>query len=236
VRQQIAGVVLAGLCTVTVGCTATVDGAAVAADKSGPLPPPPIAVSALDGLLLDAAPINTALAASLMKVWLDAKVMWDWSASVIDKNCLAVDGPAQEKVYANTGWSAIRGQRLDDSVDDSKKRTHYAIQAVVAFPTAPDAAAFYDSSVQSWNACSNRRFNDLNPGKADTVWTVGAIANANGMLSGSHVQEGGDGWTCQRALTVRNNVAIDVATCGFSPSGGIAVNVAEQIAAKVAKQ
>jgi PknH-like extracellular domain len=236
VRQQIAGVVLAGACALTVGCTNKVNGTAVAADKSGPLLQNPVAVSALDGLLLDVGEINSAESATSMKVWFNAKVMWDWSTTVTDKNCLAIDGPAQDKVYANTGWTAIRGQRLDDSVDDSKKRNHYTIQAVVAYPTAHDASAFYDSSAQSWAACSNRRFSDLNPGKPDTVWTVAGITNDNGTLSTSQVQEGGDGWTCQRALTVRNNVSIDIVACGYSQTGSVAVDIAAQIAAKVAKQ
>jgi hypothetical protein len=234
VRQQMAGLVLAGVCTLAVGCTTTVDGKAVAADKSGPAAQNPVAVSALDGLLLDVGQINAALGATSMRVWLNAKVMWDWSTSVSDKNCLAIDGPAQEKVYTNTGWTAIRGQRIDDSVDDSNKRSHLAIQAVVVFPSARDASAFYDTSTQGWPACSNRRFSDINSRKPDTVWTVAASTNENGMLTTSKVQEGGDGWTCQRALTVRNNVAIDIVTC--SQTGSVAVDVAQQIAAKVAKQ
>jgi hypothetical protein len=236
VRQQIAGLALSAVCTVAVGCTTTVNGKALAADKSGPATQNPVAVSALDGLLLDVGQINSALGATSMKVWFNAKAMWDWSKSVSDKNCLAVDGPAQDEVYANTGWIAMRGQRLDDSVDDSKKHHHYAIQAVVAFPSADDASAFFDSSGQSWPACYKRRFTDANPGQPDTVWTVAEITNDNGMLSTSEVQEGGDGWTCQRALTVRNNVAIDIMTCGYSQTGSVAIDVAQQIAAKVATQ
>ena len=236
-RRQIAGLALAGgVCTFAAGCSTTVDGNAVAADKAGPLTQTPVAVSALDGLLLDPSQINAELNATSMKVWFSGKAMWDWSTSVSDTNCLAIDGPAQEKVYANTGWTAIRGQRLDDSVDDSKRRKHYAIQAVVAFPSARDAAAFYDSSAQTWPACSNRRFSDLNPGKPDTVWTVSGTSNGNGMLTATQVQEGGDGWTCQRALTTRNNVAIDIVTCSYTQSGAVAVGVAQQIAAKVAQQ
>ena len=235
-RRQMAGLMLAGVCTLAVGCTTSVDGKAVAADKSGPATQNPVAVSALDGLLLDVGQINAALAATSMRVWLNAKVMWDWSRSVNDNSCLAIDGPAQEKVYTNTGWTAIRGQRIDDSVDDSNKRNHLAIQAVVVFPSARDASAFYDSSTQGWSACSNRRFSDINSGKPDTVWTVTASANENGMLTTSKVQEGGNGWTCQRALTVRNNVAIDIVTCGYSQTGSVAVDVAQQIATKVTKQ
>lgn len=235
-RQQTAVLVLTALTTIALGCTSNVTGKAVPADKSGAPSRNPVAVSALDGLLLSAEQINGALSATSMTVWLSVKGMWNWSSGVSDKNCLAIDGAAQEKVYAGTGWTAMRGQRLDDSVDDSKKRTHYAIQAVVAYPSAHDADAFYDSSVQSWSTCSKRRFSDVTPGQPDTVWTVAGITKDNGMLSTSEVQEGGDGWTCQRALTVRNNVAIDVVTCVYTLVGSSATDIASQIAAKVAKQ
>jgi hypothetical protein len=130
----------------------------------------------------------------------------------------------------------MRGQRLDDSVDDSKKRKNYAIQAVVAFPSARDANAFYDASAQGWPACSERRYSDVNPNPPDTVWTVSDITKDNGTLITTQVQEGGDGWTCQRALTVRNNVAVDIVTCTYSQFGAPAVDIAAQIAAKVARQ
>jgi len=236
VRQRVAVLVLASVSAFAVGCTATVSGKAVPADRSGPLPQTPVAVSALDGLLLDARQVNSALNATSMKVWFSATAMWDWSSSISDKDCLPLDGPAQDNVYAGTGWTAMRGQRLDDSVDDSKSRNHYAIQAVIAYPSARDANAFYDSSVQSWSACANRRFSDLPEGKPEVVWTVARINKVRGTLSTSEVQEGGDGWSCQRALTVRNNVAIDVLTCASPLAGGSAVDIAEQIAAKVAQQ
>lgn len=232
-RLQIAA--LAGACMLTAGCTDVVDGTAVAGEKAGLANQTPIPVSALDDLMLDASQVNSALGATSMKVWFQAKVMWDWSKNVDDKNCLAVDGAAQGKVYEGTGWTSMRGQRLDDSIDDSKKRKHYAIQAVVAFPNAQDASNFYNSSVQSWKSCSNRRFNDASPNQPATVWSVGDVTNDNGLLTSSQVQEGGDGWSCQRALTVRNNLAIDVVTCAYNESGPSATSIANQIATKVAK-
>ncbi|HTY33563.1 sensor domain-containing protein [Mycobacterium sp.] len=235
-RQRLTVLVLAGVSGLAVGCSTVVGGKAVPADHSGPLPQNPVAVAALDGLLLDAGQINTALNAASMKVGFSAKGMWDWSSSISDKDCLPLDGPAQDNVYAGSGWTAIRGQRLDDSVDDSKTRNHYAIQAVVAYPSARDANAFYDSSAQSWSACANRRFSDLPEGKPPVVWTVAGINKVSGTLSTSEVQEGGDGWSCQRALTVRNNVAIDVLACAAPLAAGPAVDIAEQIAAKVARQ
>lgn len=238
-RLRLAARLALGIATVSalaIGCTSTVNGKARPADHSGPIASAPVAVSALDGLLLDAGQINGALGATKMKVWFSAKAMWDWSGSINDTNCLAVDGPAQDMVYADTGWTGLRGQRLDDSVDDSKKREHFVIQAVVAFPSAREANAFYNSSVHGWPSCAKRRFSDVTPGQPDVVWTVGGVTNANGTLSATEVQEGGDGWTCQRALTVRNNIAIDIVTCANNESGSPAIDIATQIAAKVAKQ
>ncbi|OBF88019.1 hypothetical protein A5791_19105 [Mycobacterium sp. 852002-51163_SCH5372311] len=235
-RQHIMVLLLLSACTLAVGCTESVSGTASPADKSGPFAEPPLPVSALDGLLLDVAQINSALGATSMKIWFDAREMWDWSADVTDRNCLAVDGPAQTKVYADTGWTAMRGQRLDDSLDGSKRRDHYAIQAVVAFPSGRDAASFFMSSTQSWPACSNRRFSDPTPGQPDTVWAVAEVTNRDGTLGTSEIQEGGSGWACQRALTVRNNVAVDIATCAFTQPGSAASDIARRIAAKVARQ
>ncbi len=233
VRVQLA--VLAGACMLVAGCSDVVNGTAVAGDKAGLANQTPILVSALDDLLLDPSQINSALGATSMKVWYAAKGMWDWSKNVDDKNCLAVDGAAQDEVYAGTGWTAMRGQRLDDSIDDSKDRKHYAIQAVVAFPNARDASNFYNSSVQRWKSCSNRRFDDVIPNQPATLWSVGDVTNDNGMLTSSQVQEGGDGWTCQHALTVRNNLAIDIVTCAYTELGPSAIEIANQIATKVAK-
>jgi hypothetical protein len=237
VRRQVAAfalaLVLAGISALAIGCTTTVSGRPVPADNSGPPILHPVSVSALDGLLLDTNEINKSLNAGAMKVWFSASEMWDWSSGVSDNNCLAVDGPAQDRVYAGTGWMGVRGQRLDDSVDGSPKRNHYAIQAVVAYPSAREAKALYDSSVRSWAACANRRFSDAPHGRNQTVWTVADTHEVSGTLSTSEVQEGGGGWACQRALTVRNNIAIDTVTCAYFLAGGSAVDIAERIAAKV---
>jgi hypothetical protein len=55
----------------------------------------------------------------------------------------------------------------------------------------------------------------------------------NGMLTISATQVDLPTWTIQRALTVRNNVVIDVKAMSYSPSSQLAVDIARQIAAKV---
>lgn len=117
----------------------------------------------------------------------------------------------------------------------ASQAAHYVAQSVVLFPSAHDAAAFFTASAQHWPACSNRRFNVTFPGDPDEVWTVGPVSNTNGTLSatltGILARNGASG-TCERALTVANNVAIDIDACGANPSGA-AVNIADQIAVKV---
>jgi hypothetical protein len=63
---------------------------------------------------------------------------------------------------------------------------------------------------------------------------MGQIANTDGTLSGTLTQQGGSSsyTSCGRALTVSNNVVIDVKTCGFDPSDPGAAAVAKKIAAK----
>jgi hypothetical protein len=194
-----------------------------------------VAAAALDGLLLGVDQINSLLSSG-MRLRYGVQTMWDWSSTFSDKSCLAMDGPAQEAVYADTGWIAMRGQRLDDNFDDPAVRNDSAIQAVIAYPSARKANAFYDASVRRWSACANRKFSEHPVDKPEIVWTVGEAHKVGGTLSTSEVQDSSDGWTCQRALTVRNNVVIDVATCGSFVPGGSAVDLAGQIAAKVSGQ
>lgn len=115
----------------------------------------------------------------------------------------------------------------------ASQAAHYVAQSVVLFPSAHDAAAFFTASAQHWPACSNRRFNVTFPGDPDEVWTVGPVSNTNGTLSTPYSQEGANGWTCQRVLTMANNGAIDIKTCSYNQSDPAAVNIAHQVAANV---
>jgi hypothetical protein len=125
----------------------------------------------------------------------------------------------------------MRRQDLSDS-----EISHQVWQAVVSFPSANDAARFFSSLAQRWQACSMRQFHYIDPGQPDKVWTLGPIAITNGTLSTTDTLVGGNGLACQRALTVSNNVAIDVTVCAHNPAHAAVFNIVDQIAAKVAKQ
>jgi hypothetical protein len=189
----------------------------------------PAASGALDGLLLSPEQINTAVGTTGMTVTASNTTMVDDTSRVSDKNCLAVHEGGEGAVYAGSGWTAVRDQvvRTADQVTDSVG------QIVILFPDATSAAAFFAASPAQWQSCANRQYTSTNPDKRLT-WTVGPVSNTNGMLSVRRTEAAANanGYNCQRALTVRNNIAVDVTTCSDA-EGEFAVNIAHQIAAKV---
>lgn len=186
---------------------------------------PPLAETALRGLLLTAEQINPAMTATGMAVTRTHFALSDDAATMEPRECLAIDGAAQTEVYAGSGYTAVRQQSLSEGDDFA----HFADQAVVLFPTAKHAAAFVEHSARQWGDCHQYRHI-----QSGSEWVAGTISNVDGMVSTVANQENADhsGWACGRALTARNNVVIDVNTCSADPKGS-AVDIANQIAAKV---
>jgi serine/threonine kinase PknH len=214
-RQLTVALALASACIFVASCSGT---------------PRPVAADALDGLLLSPAEIEIARNANGITVKETSTKMSDDSANIPDQDCRFIAAPAETSVYNGSGWIAMRSQHLREPGDDFD---HEVWQAVVSFPSANDAARLFSASVQRWPACSNRQYHYINdPGQPDVVFTVGPIVKIADTLSTT--REGGEGSACQRALTVSNNIAIDVAACPNNP-GNTAVNIANRIAAKVPK-
>jgi hypothetical protein len=218
-----------GIGLAATGCVTTTNGSPALADHTGPLAAPPVAAVALDRSLLSTAEINAVMAATGMTVHTSRQDMWDDSPHVADMNCVAVDGPAEDKIYTGRGWTAMRAQVLQEPGD---AWTHYVLQAAVAFPSVADAAALFTAASKSWRACSNRQFTYTRPGP-DPVWTTAQVSNATGMLAISLVRDGVKHWTCQHALTVADKVAVEVQACGYNQTDPAAVTIAGQIAAKL---
>ena len=186
----------------------------------------PVAESGLRGLLLTAEEINPIMGVDDMRAHAPHDVLPDDSTTMEPRECLAVDGVAQEQVYARSGFSAVREQ----SVSDGEDNAHFVDQAVVLFPTADKAKAFFEASAKQWPEC-----HEYTHTQSGSEWTAGRIANAEGMLSTVATQQnaGASAWqACGRALTVVNNVVVDVNTCSSDPKDS-AVVIAREIAAKV---
>jgi serine/threonine-protein kinase len=190
----------------------------------------PVAESALQALLLSPDQLDTAMGATGMTVTGNITALPDGSGQVPDKACVPLEGPGQALAYAGSGFAAVIGQRVAD-----QQHAHIVEQIVVSFSSAQDAHAFFAASAGHWLACAGRQHDETTQAGQTEAHTVGPVSNTNGTLSatvtGISARNGRSG-TCERALTVTNNVAVDIDACGENPSGA-AVNIADQIAAKV---
>jgi hypothetical protein len=201
--------------------------AAQSAMPSGPTVAP-VEQTALQGLLLSPEQLNTAMGTTGMTVTGTVSALPDAGGQVPDKACVPLEGPGQALAYAGSGFTAVSGQRAAD-------QSHGVEQIVVSFSSAQAARAFFAASAQRWPACANRQHDETTTAGQTQVHTVGQVSDINGTLSATItgvVGKTGASGACERALTVANNVAIDIDACSASPSGA-AVNIADQIAAKV---
>jgi hypothetical protein len=221
------------LSVLAAGCTVTTGGAPVPAKTLGHAPAP-LSSTALGGLLLSADELDTLMDASgLLLIHTGTKM---YTNHTPDDDCLVGWINVHKKVYADTGWTAMRRQEFHEP---GEHYSHLAFQAVVAFPEAIDAHDFYDEQVTSWSECQNRTINERNLGDPDddrdSYWSLAEAKETDGTLTMSRVAEGGDGVSCQRALTARNNIVIDIDACSLDTTDAGA-EIAKAIAAKVSEQ
>ena len=227
-RQLVAVVTTVGIGILAVGChNNSSSGARTSTTTSTTTTkaPPPVAQGSLKGFLLSPEQVNVVMGAKDMAVTRSRTAMSDDSASMKPKECLVIDGAVQAQVYAGSGVIAVRDQTLQEGDNFA----HFAEQAVVLFPSAKQAGAFFTTQSQQWPTC-----HDYTHVQSQTQWSVEGISNANNMLSTIATQENANspGWACGRALAARNNVIIDVNTCSADPKNS-AVDLANQIAAKI---
>jgi len=225
-RHFAAAFAVAGVGIIVAGCGGGNQASTGSTTTVTSLIPRPVVERELDAMLLSPAQINPLMGATDMAVVRKHDGMSDDSATMQPRECLAIDGSAQARVYGDSGFTAVRDQALNDG----NSFTHYAEQAVVLFPTAKQAKVFFVASGLRWPACHQYTHT-----QSGTKWTVGEISDTNGALSTIATQQDArtGGWACGRALAVKNNVIVDVNTCSPNPANS-AVDIADQIVAKVA--
>ena len=195
-------------------------------------PPPPVPVAALDELLLTPDQISSAMGTAGLSAKNTSTRLVDDATSIAQPECRTVNDSLDASAYNGSGWTALRRQQLQQPLE-GEHIDYFVDQGVAAFPAAETAAAFFAASTKRWAACANRNF-VVTVSNGGFTWTVGPLSNVDGTLSIVDTQEGANGYACQRALTVSNNVAVDINTCSRNV-GDTAVNIAHLIAAKVSK-
>ena len=134
-RHFAATFVVAGVGMLVAGCGGSNQAGTNSTTTVTSLIPRPVVERELESLLLTPAQINPLMGATEMAVIRKHDAMSDDSATMKPIECLAIDGSAQAPVYANSGFTAVRDQALNDG----NNFTHYAEQAVVLFPTTKQA-------------------------------------------------------------------------------------------------
>lgn len=247
--QLTAAVVVAAAATLVAGCGGANkgDSASSSAATTTASSKTPLAQGALPDLMLSPSDIDTVLGATgtssdppITTLLEDPFKRQDYT---FPAECRYTVHAALASVYADSGNTAVYGYHdqapAPPGADQLESPEVY--QVVVLFPSPEQASAFFTTSAQRWPACANRQ--DTVPaadGKPELQWKVGQVSNANGALSVPvtlTVAGNGPSVTvpCQRALTVRNNVVIDIDACR-KDVGDLGVSIANQIAGKVDKQ
>lgn len=224
VRRRI---LAAAALSMVAGCTVSTDGTVVAAPDLGRFVPP-LTTSQLSGLLLDPSDLESIMGAPLHVV--ESRDSMYRNEPLAD-GCL-VWAEAQEHNYTGTDWSAIRLQELRDRDDDAD---HIVYQAVVSFPDVAGADQYYADQVTEWDRCDDQQVDLHDPGDPNAhYWSLSEATDNDGVLTLTRVQqESTGGWSCQRALTVGNNVIVEVSACAYriaDEAAEIAVQIAENIA------
>jgi serine/threonine kinase PknH len=195
-----------------------------------PPPPDPIPPERLSALLLNPSDVNSIMGSSAMQPGKPILTMDQSSVTLSSPDCQGALYTTQDPVYAGTGFTGISGLVSSEPGDNYD---HWVNQAVVLFPTADKAKAFMESEADKWKGCAGKTITVTNKNKTYR-WTFAQVQGTPPKISVMDTQEGADGWECQRALSVANNVVVDINACGYhiSDQGS---QVADKIVAKVNK-
>jgi serine/threonine-protein kinase len=190
---------------------------------AAPLPP-----ERLNGLLLSPPDVNAAMGSSTMQPGKPITSMDSSSVKVSAADCQGALYTTQEAVYAGTGYSAVNGLVSSEPGDNYD---HWVNQAVVLFPSADKAKNFLQAAAEKWRGCAGKTVSVTNKSKTYR-WTFAQVQGSPPKITVMDTQEAADGWECQRAISVANNVIVDVNACGYhiSDQGG---QIADKITAKI---
>lgn len=201
-------------------------GTSTATGPSGPLNS-----TALSGLLLPPEQVAGIVGAAGLVQESFADSVIDDSQKLLQKDCIGVMAPAQHLVYADAGWTGVRSQALRNAGEGP--RIYAVIQAVISFPTADAAKKLLADQQSQWASCSGRTLSLAFPTPpTPQLWTAGTPADMDGTMTMTQTLKDGGGMQCQRALGVRNNVAIDVSACRYDIAEQ-ALDIVHGIAAKI---
>ncbi|WP_205874156.1 serine/threonine-protein kinase PknH/PknJ [Mycobacterium camsae] len=191
----------------------------------------PVAEDRLSSLLLTASEVNAVMGSSTMQPGKPITTVDSSPVTMSIPDCQGAVYGSQGPAYAGSGYTGISGLVSSEPGDSYD---HWVNQAAVTFPTADKAKSFLQSSLNRWKGCAGKTVSVTNSGKTYR-WTFSEVRGTSPKITVIDAQEGANGWECQRAMEVANNVIVDVNACGYqiTDQGG---QIADKIVAKVNKE
>ena len=157
--------------------------------------------------------INSVMGSSTMEAGKPILSMDNSPVTLSVPSCQGALYTSQDPVYSGSGYTGVSGLVSSEPGDNYD---HWVNQSVVLFPSADKAKAFVATSADKWKSCAGKTVTVTNKSKNKTYrWTFGQIAGSPPKFAVMDTQEGADGWECQRAMGVANNVVIDINACGY---------------------
>lgn len=201
----------------------------VASEPAAPAPVPApsgptLGADALPGLLLSAEQVSRRLNTPGMTA--SAVVKSPLDGTITPPHCAGAWGPVSAGTYNGSGYTGIAVQVMS-------LQPVVAAQAVVSFPDPGAAKNFFDKQYADWSSCQSTHITWSYAGD-DAGVDVGVPAMTGDIMTLKLIPTTSavPGHQCERDMTVRGNVIVDVRTC--SPTVGSAgLSVTSDIAAKI---
>jgi hypothetical protein len=192
-------------------------------------PTSPVPASALDGLLLSAGDIDTVMGTHGMVAHQPFTNLAQRSNLLPNKNCLGIWQVGEAAIYDGSSLTAFRGQDLRQP--DTDTWDALVVQAVVSYPAADAARAFFSESADRWSKCTNHHVNMTVNDQPQPKLFFGNLTKTDTELS-MPVTRGENERSCQRVLSVVSNIIVDVAACNHDATDQ-AATIAQKIKDRV---
>ncbi|OBA95764.1 hypothetical protein A5662_18545 [Mycobacteriaceae bacterium 1482268.1] len=194
------------------GCVSTVSGAAVRNARTVPSDVPRLDEAALNRVVLPVDEINDVMGTTGLAVTSDIADMTDSAGKVSDPDCLGAMFGAEEAVYKDSGWTAVRDVVAREPEEDNE---HWVEQTVVLYPDSGTADRFLARSQSIWSTCAQSSLAVESEGTS-SLWEFGEPSLGDGLIVQMAKQEDADGWECQHALAAASNMTAETWACGYS--------------------
>lgn len=188
-----------------------------------------VPASALDGLLLSAGDIDTVMGTHGIAADAPFTNLAQSSNLLPNRNCLGIWQVGEDAIYGGSSLTGFRGQELRQP--DINAWDALVVQAVVSYPGADAARAFFSDSADRWSKCTNHHVNMTINDQPQPKLFFGNLTKTDTELS-MPVSRGENERSCQRVLSVVSNIIVDVAACNHDATDQ-AATIAQKIKDRV---